>query len=82
MHLAVVKLKDGQVLDGHLWTVRPREGWFELVDDEIRHRIPFDDCESVVVRGERVGISLVDDVEQLPRWKKMAEEEKSRSSSS
>ena len=79
MHITNVVKKDGTKLSGILWTVRPVEGWFELVactDNDEPVRVQIVDCQSVVTEKDRISINKIGDVDELERWRKHVEDAK------
>jgi hypothetical protein len=67
MHDVRVKMRDGRIFVGPLWTFRAREGYFSIVDEEAPPQIRFTDVESAVnedvrfnIRGEVRQVDLID----------------------
>lgn len=72
MHGALVVLKDGRTLTGPLWSWRPAEGFFTLVDEEgVNEGNPIDvrlsEVVSAVDYGIRVSVTRTEDVDLLAR---------------
>lgn len=78
MHVTRVILKNGNSLDGIVWSVRPSEGWFSLIVEDEELFIKMDNCESVVTEGERISRDNVGNQDMLAEWVKRAEEERSK----
>ena len=78
MHTTKVKLKDGTNIEGHVWSVRPAEGWFTIIshDTDQDHTIRMEDCESVVTLGERISKNKIGDQDMLAVWAERAEQER------
>ena len=65
MHDAIVIMKDGTKFCGPLWAWRPKDGWFEIIDDSGGHRILLADVASAIQHGQRVTRFRIEDVDLL-----------------
>ena len=72
MHETVVKMKDGRMFCGNLWTWRPREGWFTLVgDDAGPDRIMLRDVAEAFTKEQRTAApGITADRDELQRARK------------
>lgn len=74
MHTTVITLKNGEVHEGSINLFRPSFGWFTLFGDD--RKFYFDECESVITRGQRVSINSPiegEDQDEMLRAKKLLE---------
>lgn len=67
MHDTTVKMKDGRTFCGPIWSWRPADGWFSIVDSDSPDRIHFRDVESVVTKGQRTHPGIIEDQDELAR---------------
>ena len=75
MHATKIKLKDGRAFCGPLWTWRPTEGWFAVVDEEGVNggnpiEIRLSEVESAVSLEHIVHPGVVEDVDLIARARK------------
>jgi hypothetical protein len=75
MRATRITLKDGRQFSGPLWTWRPTEGWFTVVDEEGVNggnpiEIKLSEVESAVNLGQMVHPGVVEDVDLLAQARK------------
>jgi len=65
-----VTMKDGKTYEGDLWTWRPVQGWFALLDDHAPERIWLRDVSQAVNKNVWRTVKGPEDVDMLERAKK------------
>jgi hypothetical protein len=69
MHSVKVILKDGTIISGPLWTWKPKEGWFSLINESGGDpiKIQLINVKSAIEDDVRVAINKVENVDLLER---------------
>lgn len=71
MHATIVKTKDGKEYRGPMSSFQPVFNWFKLFG--IDKKFSFDECESIITKGERISINSGlegEDYDEMKRAKK------------
>lgn len=71
MALTTVTTKDGEVFQGPIWVWRPQENWFSILWRDDEEVFSFDDIETAVTHGERIGVDVIGDVDEMERARKL-----------
>ena len=66
MKIVKVKMKNGKVLSGPMWTWRPKEGWFEIAGEDFGV-IKLEDVDSAIEYGVQTSHSVIEDVDLLQK---------------
>jgi len=68
MHTTTVTLKNGEVVAGPIWTWRPEEGWFAIINEcGDERRIEFADVKGATTPGQRIAVGVIADQDELAR---------------
>lgn len=70
MHITTIITKDGKKYNSVLWTFRPAQNFFTIIDNNQDRKFSFDEVKSVITKGERISVNKIGDIDEIERARK------------